>query len=48
MGYMIIGYYEGRSDILDTAKDEAEAEYLAREYALAFGQGWIIEWVQNR
>ena len=45
--YRIVGQYR-RGDIedIDTAEGEAEAHYLATEYALAFGADWQV-WVET-
>ena len=39
----IIGTYQGRREILDTAPTMAEAQILAAEYKMAFGCDWLIE-----
>ena len=38
----IIGTYRGKSEVIDTAKDQKEADYLVREYRMAFGPDWTI------
>ena len=40
--YEIIGHYEGESEVLDSTEDRHEAEYLRREYQLAYGDEWQI------
>ena len=40
--YNIIGVCQRREEIIDTAQDEEEANYLVEEYKLAFGKGWKI------
>ena len=42
MTWRIMGRYRGRSEELDTAEHESEARRLAKEYAMAFGAGWVI------
>ena len=41
--YEIIGTYRGESEVVDTAKDRQEAEYLRGEYQLAFGNEWVVK-----
>jgi len=41
--YLIIGYYEGNSEVVDEAESKQEAEILAMEYRMAFGRGWTID-----
>ncbi len=41
--YSIYGKLEGKEwELIDTAKDKKELDYLLGEYKLAFGKGW--EW----
>jgi hypothetical protein len=40
--YQIIGKYQGKSEVIDLADDKKDAEYMAREYAMAFGSEWDI------
>jgi len=40
--YVIIGKYRGEKEQLDTAKTMTEAQYLKREYEMAYGSEWII------
>jgi hypothetical protein len=41
--YLILGRYHGQSEEeIDSADTLDDARYLAREYRLAFGQGWTI------
>jgi hypothetical protein len=40
--YEIIGTYRGQKEVLDTAEDRKEAQYLRQEYQLAFGSEWNI------
>lgn len=44
--FMLIGYYEGNSDILDTATSQKEAATKAEKFAREYGEGWTIEWVR--
>ena len=32
----------GKDEIIDTAKDHKEAEYLVNEYKMAYGPDWVI------
>ncbi len=41
--YLIIGYYEGNSEVVDQADDRAEADFMAAEYRMAFGPTWTID-----
>ena len=45
MTFQIVGCYDGMEEELDTADTKREAERLAREYLMAFRDGWAI-WVQ--
>lgn len=36
----------GRAEQLDESEKKGEAEYLAREYRIAFGESWSI-WVEE-
>ena len=40
--YLIMGKYRGKTEQLDTATGEAEANYLVGEYRMAFGSEWVI------
>lgn len=40
--YKIIGKYRGQSEVIDEAGTLKEANYLANEYRIAYGQGWTI------
>jgi hypothetical protein len=42
--YTIVGVYNGKSEVIDSADTEKEAEYLVREYRMAYGQSWRIYW----
>jgi len=44
--YLIVGHYEGRSEVIDRVSDYMEAQELAGEYAMAFGTGWSIDVVE--
>jgi hypothetical protein len=45
--FLIMGYYEGNGEVVDEADTRGEAEFLAREYRMAFGPGWCIEVVRS-
>lgn len=40
--FVIYGTYKGRTEELDTAETEKEAEYLTGEYRMAFGAEWSV------
>ena len=40
--YLIMGKYRGKTEQVDTATGEAEANYLVGEYRMAFGSEWVI------
>lgn len=40
--YNIIGISKYGREIIDTAKDKKEAEYLIKEYRMAYGKEWSI------
>jgi hypothetical protein len=40
--FKIIGSYQGQKEVIDWAKTETEANYLANEYRIAYGAGWSI------
>ena len=42
MKYDIIGKSKYGTEVIDTASDLKEAEYLVKEYQLSFGNKWII------
>jgi len=48
MGYTIIGVYKGEKEEIDRADHKRDAEYLVREYQLAFGRDWIIYFKKDR
>lgn len=48
MTYLIIGEYRGKSEVIDEAADLDEAQYLVREYQLAYGLEWSISYVEDR
>lgn len=41
--WKIIGTYQGRREVVDTADTLREAAYLLREYRVAFGPEWVIK-----
>jgi len=41
--FRIVGTYQGKSEVIDRATTEKEANYLASEYRMAFGRDWLIE-----
>lgn len=42
MVYNIYGTYKGNRELIDFADTKAEADYLASEYQLAYGNEWTI------
>lgn len=38
----IWGKYQGKIEKIDTATDKLDADYLVREYKLAYGRRWQI------
>jgi len=40
--YKIIGKHQGETEVIDTAENKAERDYMLTEYRMAFGQGWTI------
>ena len=40
--YKIIGIYRGDKEVLDECEKASEADYLAAEYAMAFGPSYTI------
>lgn len=47
--YVIVGLSQnGDREIIDSADTVQEAQYLTREYRLAFGPGWLINWRKRR
>jgi hypothetical protein len=42
MSYRIMAGYGGNQEEVDTAETLEEAQYLAREYNLAYGAGWTV------
>ena len=46
MGYKIMGEYRGNSEEVDEAETRKEAEHLAREYRISFGEDWRI-WIEE-
>lgn len=41
-----MGEYRGSTEEVDTAETNKEAEYLAREYRISFGEDWRI-WIDE-
>ena len=41
--FKIVGTYKGEKEDLDIAKTKDEAEYLLKNYKMAFGKDWVIE-----
>ncbi len=41
--YQILGTYKGNTEVLDGANNLKEAQYLVKEYRMAFGNDWIIK-----
>lgn len=46
MTYKIMGRYRGEVEEVDDCEDKREAERLAREYRIAFGEDWGI-WIEE-
>lgn len=44
--YKIMGEYRRKTEELDEADTKKEADYLAREYRIAYGEDWRI-WVDE-
>jgi hypothetical protein len=44
----IIGTYHGTSEVLDTVETQQEAEYLRREYQMAYGREWLVTTRRSR
>mgnify|MGYP004459803341 CR=1 FL=1 len=42
MNYVILGTYQGQTEIIDTADTKDEARFAANEYRAAFGSKWLI------
>lgn len=43
MKWLIIGTYRGESEVIDeTTKGKEYADYLVREYQLAYGSEWRV------
>ena len=42
MAFTIIGVYGGKAEVIDSADTKQEAEYLVREYQMAYGQTWRV------
>jgi hypothetical protein len=40
--YKIVGKYRGKTEILDLSESKRDAEYLANEYRIAYGSGWVV------
>jgi len=40
--YLVIGKYKGTSEVLDESETKEFAQYLAKEYKIAFGSEWTI------
>jgi len=40
--YLIVGTYQGKSEVVDETETKKDAEYLAREYGMAYGNEWDI------
>lgn len=41
-GWIIEGTYQGKTEAIDCAETQAEAEYLAREFRIAYGPDWLV------
>lgn len=46
MTFKIMGEYRGNREEIDEAETKKEAEQLAREYRIAFGEDWRI-WIDE-
>ena len=40
--FKIMGKYQGKTEEIDTAEDEQNADYLVGEYRMAFGSDWQV------
>ena len=40
--YLIMGVYRGNIEQIDTADTKKDADYLVREYSLAYGSAWRV------
>ena len=40
--YVIVGTYRGNDEVIDEAETRREAEYLQKEYQLAYGPAWTV------
>ena len=45
--FVLWWYNDGERYEIDTADDEQEAQYLAAEYQMAYGQG-VVKWQKRR
>jgi len=45
--FKIMGRYMGRTEEIDSAETKKDAEYLLREYKLAFGRAWKL-WIEEK
>lgn len=45
--FKIMGRYMGRTEEIDNAATKRDAEYLLREYRLAFGSAWTL-WIVEK
>lgn len=46
--YEIIGIYKGQREVLDTADDKTERDYMLQEYSIAFGSDWTIYAIEKK
>lgn len=44
MRYIIFGTYQGQTEEIDCTDCRATAEYLTREYQIAYGASWRVYW----
>ena len=46
--FNIVGSYNGKPfEIIDTASDQEEAIEMKRQYEIAYGNEWVIQYYNN-
>ena len=40
--FVIVGVYRGKREEIDQTETEKDADYLVKEYAMAFGKDWTL------
>ena len=46
--FVIIGTYHGKSEEIDSVETKSYAEYLLREYSMAYGKDWALRIVEKK